>query len=283
MFEVPLDVEGEGIAQCFFEHVMPKIRPNWLREDVHFKEFNGGYSNQIVGISQNEDDSTDILFRMHFPSSPSSAHSLERFFDRELEIKTMQLLYEAGMNPPVYCRLNNAICYGFAKGRTVTQDDLRNKEVLRCIAVTMARYHNLDYTGLEYSNWIDRITEWLPDTVPQDAITAEMDRIGCNYAYLRDEFQKAKKLIATFTSPIVLCHSDTHKGNMIYEEKEGRVTFIDQETTALAHVSCEIGNFFRYFVGVFEDLDLSLYPKEDIQKFFIRSYLRERYAIKAGT
>ena len=273
MLKIPVKVETECVAECFFQYVMPTVRPHWVRERIQFREFNGGYSNRIVGISQTGDDTDIILFRMHL----ASAQSLETLFDRDMEIKVMELLHQAGMNPPVYCRFENATCYGFAPGRPVTQEDLDNRKVRECIAVTMARYHNsIDSTGLDCKSWVDKISNWLPEMVPKDEITAEMDRMGCTLDYLKDQFRKAKALLDTFKSPKVLCHNDTHKANMIYDEKEGRVTFIDQEGVGFAHVSCEIGNFFRCFVDLFEDLDLSLYPKEDVQKDFIRLYLKEK-------
>ena len=74
----------------------------------------------------------------------------------------------------------------------------------------------------------------------------------------------------------MLCHNDVHVLNMIYDEENGKVTFIDQEAAGYEHLSCEIGNFFRYFVGVFEGLDSSRYPTEAEQKRFIRMYLMEK-------
>ena len=87
-------------------------------------------------------------------------------------------------------------------------------------------------------------------------------------------------MLKEFHYPKVLCHNDVHVCNMIYDERTETVVFIDQEAAGLAHISCEIGNFFRYFVGVFENLEFDRFPEENVQKMFIKMYLEERNTLE---
>ena len=276
---VPIRVQPESVVDCFIKHVMPNARPHWNTDKITTlsnKSFEEGYSNHIVGIRQDgaEDDDV-ILFRV-------DSSQLSLFLtDREAECEIMEVLHQIGMNPPVYCRYNNAICYGYTPGRPLTLDDLTNVKILKCIAVTMARYHNIDYKRLKKVDcWVDRISSLLPDSVPDDSITYEIEKNVATLSFLRKEFEDAKVTLQGFKHPKALCHNDVHMLNIIYNEKREKVCFIDQETAAMAHISCEIGNFFRYFVGVFEDLDFDRYPDEVVQKEFIRMYLEEKSVLE---
>ena len=190
---VSTDVSADSIIDCFTEHVMPVARPTWKREKIKTttKGLDGGYSNHIVGITQDGAEGDVILMRIY-----SDVHSL--FFDRDVEIKVMHLLYKAGMNPPVYCKFSNAICYGYAPGRQLTLDDLKNEKVLESIAITMAQYHSIDCKDLRGLSWIDKVSSLLPQAVPDDEITRAINDIIGSKEALEQELADVKRLLEGF-------------------------------------------------------------------------------------
>lgn len=273
MQRIAVDISPDTVLECFSKHLMAKIRPHWSKEKARIKKFEGGYSNYLIGLSQEGGDDSDIvLIRI------DHAALSEFFADRDAEVTVMNSLHSSGWNPPVYCQFNNAICYGYAPGRPLSLDDLTNPVILGEIAKTMARYHsiNIDIDGVD---WVQTILQSLPVSLPDDEVSSAMVSTIGSWDYLMQEFKKAKATMVSFKSPLVLCHNDVHVLNMIYDEVHGKVTFIDHEAAGISHLAKEIGNFFRYFVGIFENLDFSRFPSEQVQKEFIRNYLKERHTL----
>ena len=97
---IPVNIQPEFVVDCFIKYVMPKFRPHWRKEYVKLsnKNFDGGYSNQIISIMQENSEEDIILFRINTDLQST-------LFDREKEIQVMHLLSKTGMNPPVYANL----------------------------------------------------------------------------------------------------------------------------------------------------------------------------------
>lgn len=81
-----------------------------------------------------------------------------------------------------------------------------------------------------------------------------------------------KELLSSLGSPVVLCHNDLLCKNIIYNEKQGDVQFIDYEYSGYNYLAYDIGNHFNEFAGV-SDVDYSLYPDRELQGQWLRSYL----------
>lgn len=279
MQRISVDIRRDNVIEPFSKYVLPKIRPHWSRKKIRIKKFEGGYSNYLVGFSQEGGGDSDDMILIRIDNEGLS----EFFVDRDSEVGIMDNLHRAGLNPPVYFQFNNAVCYGFAPGRPLSLDDLTNPNILREIAKTMAHYHNIDYSSLDIkADWIQSVSKYLPDFLPDDEVSAAMVSAVGSWDYFKQEFEKAKAVMASFKSPLVLCHNDVHVLNMIYDEVQNKVTFIDHEVAGISHLSGEIGNFFRYFVGIFENIDFNRYPSEQAQKDFIRMYLEEKYTVIEG-
>lgn len=72
---------------------------------------------------------------------------------------------------------------------------------------------------------------------------------------LRSESEQLKSHLIKLGSPIVFSHNDLLLGNVIYNEKKQRVTFIDYEYADYNYQAFDIGNHFAEFVG-------KLYPPQ---------------------
>ncbi|KAF4022714.1 hypothetical protein G4228_014867 [Cervus hanglu yarkandensis] len=89
---------------------------------------------------------------------------------------------------------------------------------------------------------------------------------------LQEEMTWMKKILSSLGSPVVLCHNDLLCKNIIYNEKQGDVQFIDYEYSGYNYLAYDIGNHFNEFAGV-SDVDYSLYPDRELQGQWLRSYL----------
>lgn len=63
------------------------------------------------------------------------------------------------------------------------------------------------------------------------------------------EFYRLKDVLTKTNSPIVFAHNDLLMGNIIYDEANNKVTFIDFEYAGYNYQAFDIGNHFAEFAG----------------------------------
>ncbi|XP_048467767.1 ethanolamine kinase 1-like [Rhincodon typus] len=100
---------------------------------------------------------------------------------------------------------------------------------------------------------------------------------------LEKEMAWMKEYLSELNSPTVLCHNDLLCKNIIYNEKEGWVKFIDYEYSSYNYQAFDIGNHFNEFAGV-NEVDYSLYPDQSLQFQWLRTYLEacKQFTKKGG-
>ncbi|KAJ8396692.1 hypothetical protein AAFF_G00015300 [Aldrovandia affinis] len=86
------------------------------------------------------------------------------------------------------------------------------------------------------------------------------------------EAESLEKHLSHISSRTVLCHNDLLTKNIIYNQAEGSVRFIDYEYANYNYQAYDIGNHFNEFAGV-DDVDYSLYPSQELQRDWLRVYL----------
>lgn len=75
-------------------------------------------------------------------------------------------------------------------------------------------------------------------------------------------------------SPLVFCHNDLLLKNIVYNEKNTAVRFIDFEYADINYQAYDIANHFCEFAGV-TDFNPELYPSKEFQLEWLESYLSE--------
>jgi len=70
-----------------------------------------------------------------------------------------------------------------------------------------------------------------------------------SHATLEKEYQILKKTFLKTESPIVYAHNDLLLGNILYNQKQETVVFIDYEYTAFNYQAFDIVNHFLEFAG----------------------------------
>lgn len=94
----------------------------------------------------------------------------------------MQLLYSAGHAPDIYATFNNGMAYKYIKGETLTTTTVRDPNVYRLVAKTMARFHRLDVRikngggTIESELWrkMEQFASLIPDNFSSSSVDLQL-------------------------------------------------------------------------------------------------------------
>lgn len=165
----------------YFDQFKTIIQPllNWQNgnpDSLTSKVFEEGVTNKLVAIYEkskgiNHPDGNVVLLRIN-------GQGTESFIDREDEIVTFLTLNKAGLVPPLYVQFKNGLCYGFAPGRHVTLDEVRETTMMRKISRAIAEINSVPipaaFKGRKPQVW-NKIDEWLK-VVPRDFKDSEKQK-----------------------------------------------------------------------------------------------------------
>lgn len=254
--------------------LLKKLRPQWKSEDVRIKAFTEGMTNQLMGcyVSSLTEDAV-VLVRVF-------GQMTEQFLDRDKEMEMFRVLHKHGCGPQLYCSFNNGICYEFVRG--VVLDDMLLKEpsVYRLIATEMGKIHAIKSGEIGNSSpmtpvlW-SRLSKFLTlvqgSDVPVESRSSGHLEAPSMKTIIK-EIEELKSHLNHIHSPVVLCHNDLLTKNIIYNQEEGTVKFIDYEYADFNYQAYDIGNHFNEFSGV-KNVDFSLYPSWELQFDWLTAYL----------
>ncbi|KAK6472066.1 ethanolamine kinase 1-like [Huso huso] len=267
------------LSICVDEHnVIPgalklikKLRPAWDTDRVQTKLFTDGITNKLVGCYLEECPADTVLVRVY-------GNKTELFVDRDNELKSFQVLHANGCAPHLYCTFQNGLCYEFIQGDALGPQHVRDPVLFRLIAVEMARIHTIH----AHNGCIPKPNLWIKLRKYFSLVTTEFTAEASNIRIqqevpslevLEQEMAWMKEHLSQLGSPIVLCHNDLLCKNIIHNDKEGQVRFIDYEYASYNYQAFDIGNHFNEFAGVSE-VDYSLYPSRELQMQWLHIYLQ---------
>ncbi|XP_003387510.1 PREDICTED: probable ethanolamine kinase [Amphimedon queenslandica] len=273
---VPITINPKELLSSFRTHLCPLLR--WgQEEELSTKEFTDGITNTLIGVYRRDRGKDDmVLIRFN-------GQDTEIMIDRVREITTMLLLSDLRLSTKLHCQFDNGIAYGYVPGRPVTIDEMSDPAMCRRIAKTLARFHKVQVPESlsngksrllnEFFTWFDKI----PDTYSKDEDNEKYLRsFGGSTDPLKREVEELTIELEKLSSPLVLCHNDLLCGNIIYNEEEDNVSFIDFEYAGLNPRAYDIADHFCEFVGIdIKDIDYTKYPGEELQKKWLRMYLTE--------
>ena len=135
---LPVEVDPVKVVEDFRTKLLVHVRPQWNPDRLRSKVFDEGITNKLVGIYEEGKKAEDmVLVRL-------DGEGTSLFIDREAEIMVMLALNRAGIIPPVYCKVRNGMCYGFAPGRTITENEMSDEQMMKRIARAVARLHSVE-------------------------------------------------------------------------------------------------------------------------------------------
>lgn len=129
--------------------LLTRIRPSWKRDNVVFKEFTDGITNQLLGCFPADEKEDTILIRVY-------GKNTELFIDRKKELRNMKLMNVHGLCPPVFCSFNNGLAYGYSEGSCIDDKMARDKQISTCIARMLAKMHSITLP-LDWENEKEKI------------------------------------------------------------------------------------------------------------------------------
>lgn len=251
--------------------IIKELRPSWPLDQLQFKLFTNGITNKLVGVWYPGHYNDMVLIRIY-------GHKTDLIIDRKDETRNVRILYKAGYTHALYATFNNGLAYQFLEGDILTTETIRQPEIYVLIAKRMAQMHLLEPNHSEMSKvpiiWTkaEKFMEIMPKQFSNPAKQLRFTKLIKPYCVLKKEYRFLKKNLLTLNSRVVYAHNDLLLGNVIYNKKENKVTFIDYEYTGYNYQAFDIANHFAEFSGV-DTPDYSLYPDESLQKAWLKIYL----------
>ncbi|CAG4940598.1 unnamed protein product [Colias eurytheme] len=275
---IPVEVDETNIYPGIYS-ILEEIRPNWRPENIKFKIFTDGITNKLVAceINNNTDESENIvLVRIY-------GNKTDLLIDRTAEVRNITTLHKLNLAPEIYGVFKNGLAYQYYPGVTLNIDSVIDEKISAMVAKQMAKMHKveLDKKIKKESMIWDKIEQFLALLPEPFSDPSKQTRFANSFGTitrLRIEFERLKSHLITTESPIVFAHNDLLLGNVIYNENNGTVSFIDYEYAAYNYQAYDIANHFNEFVGIsIDDIDYSRYPNKEFQLFWIRTYLTEYF------
>ncbi|XP_078046171.1 ethanolamine kinase 1 [Augochlora pura] len=253
--------------------IIKKIRPTWHLDKLQFKIFNDGITNKLIGVWYSEHYNEMVLVRVY-------GHKTELLINRKDETRNIRILNKAGFTHSIYATFNNGLAYQFIEGVTLTTETVRKPDVYILIAKRMAQMHKLkpdsDEIPKEACIWskLEKFMDIMPKQFSDDAKQTRFEKLIKPNAVLQENYLLLKETLTSLNSEVVFAHNDLLLGNVLYNQKENIVTFIDFEYTAYNYQAYDIANHFAEFAGI-DIPDYSLYPEDNLQKAWLSIYLQE--------
>ncbi|KAJ2950679.1 hypothetical protein O0L34_g8938 [Tuta absoluta] len=275
---VPVTIEENDIINGITE-LLKVIRPEWPIEEVKFKTFTDGITNKLVACELNTStDNMDniVLVRIY-------GNKTDLLIDRTAEIRNIKTLNVLGLAPKVYGIFQNGLAYQYYPGVTLTPESVVDAKIWPLVSKQMAKMHKVQLSKevkKEPVLWdkIEQFLGLLPEPFNTESKQQRFINSFGSVTRLRIEYERLKSHLTkpAADSPVVFAHNDLLLGNVIYNQDEGTVSFIDYEYAAYNYQAFDIANHFNEFVGLsVDDIDYSKYPSKEFQTSWIRSYLTE--------
>ncbi|XP_042903874.1 ethanolamine kinase 1 [Parasteatoda tepidariorum] len=244
---------------------------NWKPDNIAFELFKDGITNHLVKCYLKDDPDQAVLIRVY-------GEKTELFIDRDLEVRNMQMMCEAGLCAPLHCAFTNGLCYGFSPGEVLDTKMVRDPHISRLIAERLAKMHSVksSINGLipqpSLFPIMYKYLQLIPVSFPDPVKDERFKSCIPSKEVLEEEVSSLKEHLMTLGSPVVFCHNDLLLKNVIFNEEKDEVTFIDYEYADYSYQALDIGNHFCEFAGV-EKFEPTLYPNKEFQVRFLKEYL----------
>lgn len=256
------------------QKLLNEVKPNWT--SVETKILSGGYSCITLRSYEkdNHKDSVTIRIQNLVPSLGNA---------NKLEVKALKYLSETGCCPDLLATFGNGYCYRYIKGKPAvnfaTGDVTLHDTMLRKSAHKLALIHTINIPDTDMN------TPTLYLMFKNMIASSQYEPLSPDYPskeVLLNECSVMEQFCQETRTRVGFCHGDTHPGNMVWNQENETVTFVDWE---LAHVGCQY-NDIAHFVGITQslwrqhlptfapDFDLRLL-RQDCPDKFCRYYYEE--------
>ncbi|CAG8641082.1 9647_t:CDS:2 [Ambispora gerdemannii] len=265
------EIDHSRLFECAAE-IAVTVYPEWNKNDLECSQFTDGLTNKLIRC-KNKKENFILLIRTYGTMT-------EMFLNREQEIQNIISLSHFGFAAPIYARFKNGIAYGYVHGRPLTLEDCQNPEIYGLIAKKIAELHRIDVAGSQKPLVFLTIHDWISKVPPRyrnAKFQAQFEK-DINWPQLVKDINHLEQQILKLNAPVKFCHNDLLSLNIIYNEDEKRVSFIDWEYGCYGYRSLDIALHFINFAGF--EASWHQCPKKDYQIKWLRHYL---LAYNSGT
>jgi len=258
-------------------------------EQIQINQIPGGLSNYLYLCSLPENieplnnEPRKVLLRIY-----GEAHRKHRS-TLLIDSVVCTLLSERRLGPKVHGVFPDGRVEEFVEAECLLVSEIREKNIAEKIARLLAELHQIDMPLVKEPVWlyntIERYIADLPKDIPK--FTREEDRTIFNeirsVCNLKEEFENLKNLLSTVDSPVCFTHNDFQPGNILrLISQPDNFTVIDFEYCSYNYRGFDIGNHFCEYMFDYKSsttwphfhVDFTLYPSEDQQMNFLRSYVQ---------
>ncbi|XP_068652761.1 probable ethanolamine kinase isoform X1 [Aristolochia californica] len=229
----------------------------------------GGITNLLLKVSVREENGDNVLLtvRLYGPNT-------EYVIDRKRELQAIRYLSAAGFGAKLLGIFANGMVQSFINARTLSPPDMSKPKLASEIARQLRKFHQVEIPGSKEPQLWNDIFKFLETAsglkFDESEKQAKYDTIA--FTEVRKEVMELKGLTDLLDAPVVYAHNDLLSGNLMLNDDEGKLYFIDFEYGSYSYRGYDIANHFNEYAGF--DCDYTLYPAKDAQHHFFRHYLQ---------
>lgn len=228
----------------------------------------GGITNLLLKVSVREDDSeaVSMTVRLYGPDT-------EYVIDRERELRAIQYLSAAGFGAKLLGVFGNGMVQSFIHARTLAPSDMRIPKVAAEIAKQLHQFHQVEIPGSKEPQLWNDVFKFFnkASTLQFDDSEKQRKYLTVSFEEVHHEVTELKELTGHLNAPVVFAHNDLLSGNLMLNDNEGKLYFIDFEYGSYNYRGFDIGNHFNEYAGY--ECDYNLYPSKNEQIHFFCHYL----------
>ncbi|CAL5387492.1 unnamed protein product [Camellia sinensis] len=151
--------------------------------------------------------------------------------------------------------------------------DMRKPKLAAEIAKQLRRFHQVEIPGFREPQLWNEVFKFFKkaSTLKFDDSEKQRKYETISFEEVEAEVVKLKELTSRLAAPVVFAHNDLLSGNLMLNDEEEKLYFIDFEYGSYNYRGFDIGNHFNEYAGY--DCDYSLYPSKVEQFHFFGHYL----------
>ncbi|KAK0570812.1 hypothetical protein LWI29_006835 [Acer saccharum] len=228
----------------------------------------GGITNLLLKVSVKEENGNDVsvTVRLYGPNT-------DYVINRERELQAIKYLSAAGFGAKLLAVFGNGMVQSFINARTLIPSDMRNSKLAAEIAKQLHKFHQVEIPGSKEPQLWNDISKFYEKASGLEFDDIEKRRMyeAISFKEIHKEIVELKELTGHLNSPVVFAHNDLLSGNIMVNDEQEKLYFIDFEYGSYNYRGYDIGNHFNEYAGY--DCDYSLYPNKEEQYHFFRHYL----------
>ncbi|KAK1282636.1 hypothetical protein QJS10_CPB22g01152 [Acorus calamus] len=195
--------------------------------------------------------------------------------EKDTLLTAIGYLSAAGFGAKLLGVFGNGIVQSFIDARTLSPSDMSKPKLATKIARQLHKFHEVDVPGSrEPQLWSDMF-KFLEraSRLQFDDSEKQAKYETISFKEIHGTITELKDLTDLLNAPVVFAHNDLLSGNLMLNEYEDKLYFIDFEYGSYSYRGYDIANHFNEYAGF--ECDYSLYPDKGAQYHFFRNYLSD--------